>query len=280
MHSKTVVGLAALAAVGAVEAQSGSWARRVYYTGPTCTGNIGHAISVFDNHNGCPGGVTTAQAPVNTVCENKSTDALIKSAEGTGCDTVPSVSAVSDAPYYPSSGPGKVPGANYAILNQYNGASCGTQGGSVSITQTAFAADGKCYAMEPGWYFKAWCNSTGSLVVWCKDNKCEDCPQDGERGVFRYAADCSGTQQGQPVRSICDKAAGNADQPLPNVTVNGNQTTVSPLPNQPSTNGSTSSNTTGSSPSPSANGTNSNAGAKESMSGVALFGALLAALAF
>ncbi|TPX63313.1 hypothetical protein SpCBS45565_g06689 [Spizellomyces sp. 'palustris'] len=215
MSSKTLLLISALAFSAPLAHAQGSWARRIYYTDNTCSTNVGYQTHVYSPHAACP--AVPTPVPINQVCENKSTNAKVPSSEGTGCDDVKQNSQVSDAPYFPPTGQGnKIPNANYLTVNQYNQANgCALGNGEVVITQTMYAADGKCYVMEPGMYFKAACNSAAGVVQWCNDDQCTDCPA---AKAETYLANCGGPMiQGQPAKSICVLAAGAVDQPLPSI---------------------------------------------------------------
>ncbi|KAI9102582.1 hypothetical protein DFS34DRAFT_399326 [Phlyctochytrium arcticum] len=203
----------------------GSWNRRVYYDDNTCSTTVNHQIHVFSPQFPCAG----SPSPINAFCEIKSkTPARVLSSEGTGCETVADNTKLDDAAYFPPAGQGaKAPGGNYMVVNQYlttlTGAqACSVGKGDVSVTQTMWAADGKCHVMEPGMYFKASCNSQAGVVEYCNDDECKECPSAKAQS---FLADCTTIFQGQPSKSICILAAGNVDQPLP--AINGSTT---PLP--------------------------------------------------
>ncbi|KAJ3189735.1 hypothetical protein HDU85_000019 [Gaertneriomyces sp. JEL0708] len=212
----------------------GSWGRRVYYTTTDCSAGIGYQTHVFSPHAPCPGG---RPVPINEVCEVKAKEGAVLSSEGTGCDPVASNADVSDTPYFPPSAQGeKIPGANYLTINQYlNQPQCSTANGETTITQTTYAADGLCHVMEPGMYFKAFCNSAAGVVQWCDDDKCTVCR---DEKVVRAHADCEGPLvEWQPAKSICVMAPGAVDQPLPviNGTILPTGTVTSPVPTASST---------------------------------------------
>lgn len=166
MRESSIILFSALALSSTCANAQGSWGRRIYYNDNSCSTTIGYQEHVFLPQAPC---ALSTSPPINTVCENKSTNARVPSSEGTGCDNVPTNKDVSDAPYFPPAGQrNKIEGANYLTVNLYNAASCGVGKGDVSITQIMYAADGKCHVMEPGMYFKASCNSAAGVVEWCE----------------------------------------------------------------------------------------------------------------
>ncbi|KAJ3050189.1 hypothetical protein HK097_008839 [Rhizophlyctis rosea] len=228
MMFKTLLASLALTAV-TVDA-AGQWSRRIYYDNLPCNPNhYAHLLSVYIPNAPCAG-KTTAEESLLAVCIPKSDDPLAPSSEGSGCDTVTS-DLPSDAEWIPRDGQGsKRPNTPYLVVNTYgNVQGCAVTSTTNSISQTVYAADGKCYAYEPGVFFKAACNSAQGIVTWCKDSACTRCGEmgtlsEGIAGTWTLNADCTGSAMGSPSRSIC---SGGGNSPLPNWTVsNGTATTT------------------------------------------------------
>ncbi|EGF76373.1 expressed protein [Batrachochytrium dendrobatidis JAM81] len=182
---------------------SASWQRRVYYTDNSCKANFGYGVQVW-----VPNAPCSSPASVTTSCEIKSTDSRALSSEGTACDNQPAT----DNAYVPSSSDAAlVPGANYLSVNVYNNAPnqqpCFFDP-TVQVEQTTYAADGKCYAFESGYYFKASCSGTSGQVQFCNDAECKDCKPGGPS--FDSGSCQVGT--GLPTRMIC--SGSNTSNPL------------------------------------------------------------------
>ncbi|KAI8825906.1 uncharacterized protein EV422DRAFT_583354 [Fimicolochytrium jonesii] len=199
-------------------AAQGAWNRRVYFTDTVCTGTIGYQEHVFTPNAPCAG----PTQPLTAACEIKSTDARVKSAEATQCESVSVNKDVSELPFFPAAEVGVgIAGANYLTLNVYSAAQVAgacpvVTGGNVQITQITAAADGACHVMEPGMYFKASCTADGGVLEFCNDAQCTTCPTTKRTAV---KADCSGDMyQGQPTKAICT---------LPGAVVAGGNATTS-----------------------------------------------------
>lgn len=193
--SPGAIALVATLASSLVLAQ-GSWNRRVYYDDLTCKGHYTHGYQVY---------IPTAicQDPnkkVNDACETKSRNELTPSSEGTWCQSI-QASAVSDAPYFPpeDSRTRRV-GDKFIVLNEYAGPSCSHENGKVQIEQVTYLADSKCYAWEPGSYFKASCSGSESTIEFCNDPACNDCIP-ARRQTFDGT--CKPNDRGLQVKASC-----------------------------------------------------------------------------
>ena len=172
------------------------WQRRVYYTDNTCKGTFQFGEQVYIPSAPCP----NPSKDYGAICESKSTDALVKSSEGTSCEK-----GTGDDSVFMTSA---APNTSYLSLNAYNGASCDAK--NVQITQRTYAADGKCYVFEPGYYFKASCTETSGTITFCKDNACTDCS-----APATTSSTCGQGLQidGQPTRMICSTPQQLANRP-------------------------------------------------------------------
>ena len=113
-----------------------------------------YAVSVYSPVAACPAGATTDKVSLVSTCIPKSNDTRAPSSEGSGCDDVPGT--VSDAEWSVPIGQGsKIAGIPYLVTNAYgNAEGCDISSTTNAITQTIYAADQKCYAYEPGLFFK------------------------------------------------------------------------------------------------------------------------------
>ncbi|KAI9202353.1 uncharacterized protein BJ171DRAFT_183459 [Polychytrium aggregatum] len=149
----------AAAAAGTVTAQT--FNRRLYSNTNDCTGTVTNIISVWSN--------TPCQAPGFAACEKKSAVAGYLSSEATGCESSPLV----DTPYLPVN---RVAGQAFLTINSYytvGSTSCSLSSGT-QLTQTTYIADGQCYVMEPGYYFKVSCSQSSGTVAFCNEG-CTNC---------------------------------------------------------------------------------------------------------
>jgi hypothetical protein len=194
--------LSALLLFGSSVQSQGSWNRRVYFDQLGCKGNMGYGVQVYYPVISCPGGISSTV--INSPCENKSQNTLTLSSEGTSCQST-NPSTVSDDIYFPAADQaGKA--ATYLTVNSYSGqTTCSMNKGQVILTQETFAADGKCYAIEPDQFFKASCNGSNGRVVFCKDPKCEDC----SLGSQSYDGTCQLNAATDPKQGICSGVGTN-----------------------------------------------------------------------
>ena len=158
---------------------SQGWNIRVYYNDNRCKGKYVFGIIDYSPYLEC-----FTNTSLRRVCETKSTEKLALSSEGTGCQLANlQTFTTTDIPtFLPLKGQGDlISDVNYVIVNSYaysRGSQCDVKKGSVAVNQRIHAANGKCFATEPGWFFKASCTPGGASTVWsCSDPSCTQCNQ-------------------------------------------------------------------------------------------------------
>ena len=157
--------LLAFAVVSIVSGQT--WNRRAYYRDSNCQGEFAYGIQVYTPISPCQNnGLSLTQS-----CEVKSTNPLALSSEATGCDSI-SPESVTEQIWFPEPGQGTLVNSNYLTLFGYQNnpsqPQCNIENGRVQLQQETFAADGRCYAWEPDYYFKASCSGNSGTIIYCR----------------------------------------------------------------------------------------------------------------